>query len=238
MVHGQHVHLLHHYCYFFLALIGTESTSVVPTTLDCVWCVGQETQDPWLIIIKIDPPAIGIGIPCVPGRYSPFVDQTIPPDDRMIGFARWVTRYFKHGELSTQNGANIEYVAPDLARKSDISSLPPDEFHSLLDLGPSWRSDLPLVTLDAPILFKKTFNALFDPSTRSLWPNLKVWLLYCDSSAGVTVHAALELQKLAKENNEQPIHVQGMEDAHHAVGAFLSGTNDSTYPSLRAGVLG
>jgi hypothetical protein len=166
----------------------------------------------------LDAPTLALGIASSPELYVPIFDEKIPHDERINAFACWVSSYFAHGDLATHDVTKLAFCSPDPTRKSEVSSLSPEELHSFLDFEPVWRSDVPLVTTSLePLFFKKTCNALFDPRTRSLWPNLVVWILYCDSSPGLVVHAAFAIEELAKKNTGQPVQFLAIKDAHHAV---------------------
>ena len=164
-----------------------------------------------------DSPTLGLGIPNMPRIYVPFFDEAIPQDERMPTFSRWVVSYFSHGDLSAHDATTLEFKDIDQKRKSQIAALSDRELSPLVDFGPSYRSDIPLLTLPEPLLYHQTLKALIDTENRGLWPNMGIWVLYCDSSTGVTVHAGFELEKLVKATEGKPVQVQLLEDAHHAV---------------------
>lgn len=147
----------------------------------------------------------------------PLFDETIPKAERLPKFAHWVSSYFKHGDLLTHNVDNLEYKFPDQTRNSVVSTLAPEELNSMVDYEAPWLADTSLLTKFETPLFDQMCKALFDPVTRSLWPNLGIWVLYCNSSPGVTIHAAWGVEKLAKENKDQPVQFLPIEGAHHLV---------------------
>ena len=180
----------------------------------------------------VDPPSQALGIS---GASAPPVDRKRPQQEVLSEAAQWLSSYFIHGDLSTRDVRNIEFMTPDLSKQSVIGTLPPEELSTLTDYEAVARSDT-LLFMSPTVLFNQMYKALFDPETRSLWPKLDFWLLYCDSSAGMMVHAAWEIEKLAQINKDQPVQILTIEDAHHIVSELsLTGTGD-TY--LRAGVLG
>ncbi|KAF8508156.1 hypothetical protein JB92DRAFT_3145111 [Gautieria morchelliformis] len=164
-------------------------------------------------LILFDPPMVALGIPAA--ESYPLSDMTLSAEERLLEFVPWVSSYFAHGDLSTRNVDNLEYKVPNPDKKSVSASLSPEERNSLVDTNAAARSDFVFLAFNTQ-LSNQVRKVLFDPETRSQWPNLDIWLLYCDSSPGLIIYAAWELEKLAKES-DQPMRISTITDAHHLV---------------------
>jgi hypothetical protein len=159
----------------------------------------------------VDPPTTALGIQ-TPGTYNPLLETS---ENRVTRFAHWVSSYFAHGDLSTRDVRILQFKDPNEDKKSISATLSLEKLNSLVDYNAPARSDFLFRAFDTQ-LFSQTCKVLFDPETRSQWPNLVIWVLYCDSSPGLVVSAAWELEKLAAKNNE-PVQILPINDAHHLV---------------------
>jgi hypothetical protein len=163
---------------------------------------------------------VALGFPRDPRAYGPCFDEEIPQEERFPTFGIWISSYFANGDLSTRNRDNLEFKTPDSSKPSVSASLSLVKRTSLVDENAASRSDMILFhpALRSP-LFKQTNKALFDPETRAHLPNLGIWVVSCDSSPGINVQSAWELEKLAALPVNKDTHLQFlmMDDAHHLV---------------------
>lgn len=85
--------------------------------------------------ISAEPPSHALGIPLAEG-YLPLNDEDIPPEERIPAFAKWVSGYYTHGDLSTHDLDQLNYRNPDPSKKTSIENMTPEELFS----GPSGNS--------------------------------------------------------------------------------------------------
>ena len=158
-----------------------------------------------------------LGFVCASGFLK---GSTTQQKDHWTRFAHWVSSYYSHGDLSTRNVDNLEFEVPNINKESIAASLPPEELSALTDHEAASRSEIYFFK-SQNVLFNQTHKVLCDPETRLLWPKLDFWLLYCDSSPGLAIHSAWEIEKLVKANESLPVQVLAVEDAHHLVSGIV-----------------
>jgi hypothetical protein len=74
-----------------------------------------------------------LGSPFPSVTYHPLTDEGIPPEDRALAFARWVSGYFTHGDTEE----TLERRTPDTDRPATILTLNQDEVQAFFAPGPA-----------------------------------------------------------------------------------------------------
>ncbi|KAF8523962.1 hypothetical protein BU17DRAFT_43319, partial [Hysterangium stoloniferum] len=153
--------------------------------------------------ILYDAPHLPFGFQVPTRLYLPFSDNTIPEADLGQVFGSWVSSYFAHKDLASRDADNLVDKLPDPSKKSTVSGMTEQELSSVVDFTPAQRSENAFMTTMQPALFRQTCKALFDRSTDTAWPNLKVWVLYGDCSPWPILFAAWEIEKMDMLRNKK-----------------------------------
>jgi len=140
------------------------------------------------------------------------MDEDIPPDQKGPATLEWISAYFKHRDIRS---LDLEYKTPDLARKGTVASMTPEQFAACADVKPTMRSEIHLIRNFCTNLHGFMKRAIFDESTRKTWGNMKVWVVYGDAAPWQAPHAAVALERMAKD--------MGMEDSIRTL--VLPGSN-------------
>ncbi|KAF7331333.1 AB hydrolase-1 domain-containing protein [Mycena kentingensis (nom. inval.)] len=165
------------------------------------------------ILFQAPSVALGIPLPSTEHLPIPHTDPTIAPADRPAAFARWVSAFFAHGDLSTRSLSALTYhpaaePTPTLARMSA------EEVASMVDYAPGQRYDdavgLPQF---AGVVKDIVQRALWDGRVRNAWRRLRpglgihptggasgggLWVLYGTAEVWNVIQAAWVLEDEAK----------------------------------------
>ncbi|KAJ7695863.1 hypothetical protein B0H14DRAFT_3041450 [Mycena olivaceomarginata] len=130
----------------------------------------QERLRAWVHSVVMLPPLAG-------SSHRP--TRPLLPRPRGPAFAKWVSSYFLHGDLSTHNIDHLTYNDTDPAKPSTIETLKPEELLAMTDFAPAEKYDN-IVGLPpfAGAVFKQTNKALFNPTVRDAWSGTRFWSLY------------------------------------------------------------
>ncbi|KAE9401803.1 hypothetical protein BT96DRAFT_937687 [Gymnopus androsaceus JB14] len=82
-----------------------------------------------------DPPCQTMGI-AGPQFYTPYYDQALPAEIRPIEFAKWLTFYFFHGDLSKRRLEDLNQRYHDVHRKYTFQGLPLEELFEMIEIAP------------------------------------------------------------------------------------------------------
>jgi hypothetical protein len=126
---------------------------------------------------------------------TPHSDPQIAPEARHPAFAKWVSSYFIHGDLSTHNPDNLTYDNINPLKMSTIETLKPEVLFSIVDFTPAEKYDnivglLPFESL----VSKQTTKALGDRAVRGAWSGARFWNLYGSAEPWNIIYAAWFLQ--------------------------------------------
>jgi hypothetical protein len=150
----------------------------------------------------------------------PHTDPDIAPEARGPAFAKWISSYFIHGDLSTRDLDQLTYNSTDPFKLSTVESLKPEELFAIADFAPADKYDS-IVGLPpfAGLVFKQTNKALFDSTVRAAWSGTKFWNLYGTAEPRDIIHAAwfLEDQSRAANCPELAINTKAIEGINHFV---------------------
>ncbi|KAJ6579633.1 Alpha/Beta hydrolase protein [Mycena vulgaris] len=195
---------------FLLSLIASVETLPVPT---------QDRLSSFVhTVVLLQPPSLALGLPCPSGWLIPHTDPDIAPEARGPAFAKWVSSYFLHGDLSTHNLAHLTYNNTDPVRSSTVERLKPEELNAIADFAPGDKYDnlVGLSPFEGPV-FKQTNKALFDIAVRGVWSGTKFWNVYGSAEPWNIIYAAWHLEAQCRAANvpELTIHFKVIEGSNH-----------------------
>ncbi|KAJ7124487.1 hypothetical protein C8R44DRAFT_703962 [Mycena epipterygia] len=169
-------------------------------------------------VVLLQPPSLALGLPTPVGWHIPHTDPDIAPEARGPAFARWISSYFIHGDLSTHNIDHLTYNNTDPLKMATIESLKPEELSSIADFTPGEKYDniVGLAPFQGPV-FKQTNKALFDPVVRGAWHNTRFWNVYGSAEPWNIIYAAwfLEDQSIAANTPELAINIKIIDGSNH-----------------------
>jgi len=164
--------------------------------------------------IMFDPPSHILGFPIPPGGYTPLTDHDIPEEARGPAFAKWVSSYYKHGDLSSRDFSQLKQRERDSSKKPTTDTIPLEELLSITDFGPAVTYETFMVDSEQfSSSFKKwTMEALFDPQIREDWGEHPVWFVNCEASFWHAIYASWCLEK---EDKNSEIKFKSIPGANH-----------------------
>ena len=166
----------------------------------------------------IDPPSQGLGFP-IPssGVFLPLKDM--PKEARASAFAKWVSSYYKHGDLSSRDFSQLNQREPDTSKKPTTDTIPLEELLTIADSGPGVKCETFLIESEhfLSVFIKQTMKALIDPQVREDWGEHPVWFVYCEASIWNVHYAAWNLEKKVKTSE---INFKLIPGANHFVRRF------------------
>ncbi|KAI0316477.1 Alpha/Beta hydrolase protein [Amylostereum chailletii] len=117
-------------------------------------------------------PGTGIaGLPTPSQYWSPAMDTALPASERYPAYVQWMTAYFQHGNLSTRDTSVLSYWVPSAARPPSIFT-DPTKMAALITSDPNSYLDQAFLSGMQAQLRAYHRTAMFDPSTRALFPNM------------------------------------------------------------------
>jgi hypothetical protein len=146
--------------------------------------------------------------------------KDVPEEARASAFAKWVSSYYKHGDLSSRDFSQLEQRESDTSKKPTTDTIPLEELITLIDIGPSAKCEGFVIESENLISLynKQTTKALFDPQIREDWGEHPVWFVYCEASIWNVHYAAWNLEKKVKKTSE--ISFKLIPGANHFVRRF------------------
>ncbi|TRM63942.1 hypothetical protein BD626DRAFT_583205 [Schizophyllum amplum] len=133
-----------------------------------------------------DPPdeALGYDRPCL---YTPFTDDTIPPDQRGPAFIRWLGKYWTH-DPAPRDPHRLNAHLPNLYPRPTTDSMPPEELKILTDFAAASTCDNWVVhptlmhivaTLREEVLCApEVVEAWRNPDIHYLWTEHGPWMMF------------------------------------------------------------
>ena len=150
---------------------------------------------------RIDPPCHTLGFPNPSGGYSPLMDHDIPEESRGPAFAKWVSSYYKHGDLSSRDLSQLNQREGDTSKKPTTDTIPLEELLTITDFGSAAKCETFIIDSLLQVLsvfMNQTTKALFDQQIREDWGEHPVWFVYCEASSWNVHYAAWNLEKIDK----------------------------------------
>ncbi|KAJ6483805.1 Alpha/Beta hydrolase protein, partial [Mycena vitilis] len=169
-------------------------------------------------VVLLQCPSLALGLPTPSGWLIPHTDPTIPPEARGTAFAKWVSSYFLHGDLSTHNLDYLTYNNTDPFRLSTVETLKPEELFEMTDFAPADKYDN-IIGLPpfAGAVFNQTRKALFDATVRRAWSGTQFWSIYGTAEPWPVIYGAwfLEDQSRAVNSPELSINCKVIDGSNH-----------------------
>ena len=147
--------------------------------------------------------------------------KDIPEEERGAFFLKWVSSYYKHGDLSSRDFSQLKQLEGDTSRKPTTETISPEELQTIVDFGPSAKYEASFLGSQSflSIFHKQSTKALFDSEIREAWGQHPVSCVYCEDNIWVVHYAAWNLEKEVKSSEVNFITIPG---ANHFVRRFWS----------------
>ncbi|KAI0655018.1 hypothetical protein C8Q70DRAFT_924560 [Cubamyces menziesii] len=180
-------------------------------------------------IVLHDPPYGPLGYASPAEPWNPLIDPTIPPENVIVEFAKWVSGYYQHGSTPEE----LEYRVPLKEPVPTIMRLTEEERDSVLCGGPGspgGSDDLLHANGLRYGLFKRLKDAAFYPpqpnhgaqAPADTWKDTELRYVWCDRSVWDmpwccwALHA--EIDEAKKSGTQmRPITVSRLRGANHFV---------------------
>ena len=192
--------------------------------------------------IRIDPSPRVFGAKKETRResYNPFYDESMSREQLMDFFPAWVSSYYAHSpsmlrtlydisRASLCAGFAREPIAnPPHHQTPSLTRMSEQEATRIVNAGVILRSHVPQEFFDDKVYADNMRRALCDCS---VWPNLRVALLWCDMSVSATLLSAwslLEAYRGAWPVNGRHVDAVRMRNANHFVCSCSFRFNDIT----------
>jgi len=161
--------------------------------------------------IVLDSPAHALGFPIPSGGYTPLMDHDIPEEARGPAFAKWVSSYYKHGDISSQDLSQLNQCEGDASKKPTTDTIPLEELLTITDFGPAAKYETFIVESQQflTVFMNQTTKALFDPQIRDVWGEHPVWFVYFEASIWLAIYAAWKLKEEDKNSEINFISIPG-----------------------------
>ena len=175
-------------------------------------------KDIFILLYQIDAPNEPLGYETPDGVLQM---KDIPEEKRATMFLKWVSSYFKHGDLSSRDFSQLKQLEDDTSRKPTVETISPEELQTVVDFGPSVKYELAFLGSQSflSINHKQTTKALFDSEIREAWGQHLISCVYCEDSIWNVHYTAWNLEKEDKGSEINFIPIPG---ANHFVRHFLS----------------
>ena len=89
----------------------------------------------FILPCHIDPPGHALGFPIPSGRYTPLTDNDILEEAHGPAFAKWVSSYYKHSDICSQDLSQLNQCEGNTSNKPTTDTIPLEEL--LTDFGPA-----------------------------------------------------------------------------------------------------
>ncbi|KAJ7165654.1 Alpha/Beta hydrolase protein [Mycena crocata] len=167
-------------------------------------------------VVLLQCPSLALGLPIPAGWFIPHTDPAIEPEARGAAFAKWVSSYFIHGDLSTRSLEHLTYDNTDPLRVATIERLKPEELLAMTDFTPADKYDS-IVGLPpfAGLVLRQTKKALFDPVVRGAWGATRFWNVYGNAEPWNVIYAAWFLEDQSSEAETPAINFKVIEGSNH-----------------------
>ncbi|KAF7331111.1 AB hydrolase-1 domain-containing protein [Mycena venus] len=169
---------------FVLALIASIET--LPTAT-------QERLSSFVhTVVMLQSPSLALGIPIPSGWLIPHTDPNIAPESRGFAFAKWVSSYFIHGDLSSHDIDHLTYTNTDPSKSATIETLRPEDLFAMTDFAPR----------------RETNKALFDSTVRAAWSQTRFWTVYGSAEPWTIIYGAWFLEDQSHEMNNPELAIE------------------------------
>ena len=139
-------------------------------------------------------------------------------------FVKWVSSYYKHGNLSSRDFSQLKQRERDTSKQPTTDTLLIGE---ITDFAPGAKCETFIIGSQKflSIFINQTTKALFDLQIREKWGGHHAWIVYGEASVWNVQYATWNLEKKAEASE---INFKSIAGANHFVRLFLS--SDSFKP--------
>ncbi|OBZ66589.1 hypothetical protein A0H81_13449 [Grifola frondosa] len=185
------------------------------------------------IIFDAPPFPFGAPFPSLQELYNPLRDPSLSLEQASQAFSLWVSSYHLHSPhvlssfeklsksefLSGLTQDPISDPAPD--RAPTIERMTAAELAAVTDASDT-GSHIPVLHVSTEVYSENLQMALFDSMKASVWPGLRVELVWCEMSHGEPQYSAWYVVQMAAEyQSGRKLAVTKMEGANHFVSASV-----------------
>ncbi|EMD32088.1 hypothetical protein CERSUDRAFT_119070 [Gelatoporia subvermispora B] len=170
--------------------------------------------------------AVGCQFPPIEEFYCPLRDPALTPEEIAQTFVHWVSSFFEHDPYtldSLESATSFSTLIPGISGQpiSDppehqlpvTKTLSPKQFVTNVDLRGALGSHVPYLFMNRAVYEENARRAL---QGKSIWPNVKMVLVWCDMSVGEVLLGSWRIIQLAQESkNGRGLVVQRMRGANH-----------------------
>ncbi|KAF8343237.1 hypothetical protein F5887DRAFT_973984 [Amanita rubescens] len=149
-----------------------------------------------------------------PTEHSPLIDEQLSPEGRLLKFYSWVTGYFKHGDISTQDVGVLSGVEPSDIRPLSIDNMTAEEQKEIIYAGKETEYELPYMLLSKEQFYYAYRTAFMGDSVRTLFPGFKASFLAGELSPAFGIRAYWLLGNDLKESGKS-FGVRLVPDSNH-----------------------
>ncbi|TFY67242.1 hypothetical protein EVJ58_g1755 [Rhodofomes roseus] len=177
-----------------------------------------------LILFDPSPRAFGAPASSLEESYNPLNDASLSPEAKQRVFPDWVSGYYSHSLDGFPSLHRDELLAgfardpianPPPHQSATLHRMSSDEFARIINADVVARSHLFYELVDGKVYADNTRVAL---RSTSIWPNVRVVLVWCDMSVSETVLPAWGLLRQVQEDwptNGRAIHSVRLKGANH-----------------------
>ncbi|EED78969.1 predicted protein [Postia placenta Mad-698-R] len=182
--------------------------------------------------IVYDPPLYTFGISDVyDDLYIPTRDKSIPPEGAAEAFSFWVSGYYRHTPtvLSSFNSLTREEILAGINNspiddspkyQPTLKTMSPVEIAAVTDWAGAQRSHVAMLDVDSTVYQENAQRALLD---KTVWPGLRVVLVWCTMSVGATVYGSWDLARRVRHAwppGAREVDVKRLDGVNHFLRVF------------------
>ncbi|KDQ55697.1 hypothetical protein JAAARDRAFT_208490 [Jaapia argillacea MUCL 33604] len=180
---------------------GNNAALSVLANLDKLSTAKRDVLEEYLnVVILFDLPRFLLGLAYPPEIWHPFFDTTIPPDQLLPTFYRFVSSYYDHQSIS--QSINDLAKEPMSTKTPTLIGMSPEELNMVSDLRP-FAADIALLTLSPELYVEQLRKALFDHETVKMCPKTRVGLIWCNQSVWEIPTVGWEMENMLVENRRK-----------------------------------
>jgi len=162
-----------------------------------------------------------LGYAALPNGYHPLHDPAIPSAQKTSSFISWISGYFKHSGIDTQDFTGLA-THPSPHRPQSSKTFSVEDIANFIDPIGAARSDEHfLKKVSAAIAMNDIRHKAFFPSD-NVWPNMRVDLVWCDETVWGVLSGLWKLEKELRENalnipdaRQRPLNIVSIPGSNH-----------------------
>ena len=114
----------------------------------------------------------------LPGQneQSPLVDDKVSPEEKLQKFSYWVSGYYKHGDISTQDPDVLSLVETSI-HPATITNITADEQKEMICVGNESEYEMPYMVSSQQQFAYAYREAFIGDNVRTLFPGFKATFL-------------------------------------------------------------